>query len=86
MSDHVYNLSTRVTRPMFIGVKILNNDEFEVTYAEPDWLGSEVKSIASLPGRGLLLVGSSTRSFDVKPVGDGSFEDQDYSSPRSANQ
>ncbi len=36
MSDHVYNLSTRVTRPMFIGVKILNNDEFEVT-SPPDW-------------------------------------------------
>ena len=36
MSDHVYDLSTRVTRPMFIGVKILNNDEFEVT-SPPDW-------------------------------------------------
>jgi len=36
MVDHVYNISTRVTRPMFIGVKIKNNDEFEVT-SPPDW-------------------------------------------------
>ena len=36
MTDHVYNISTRVIRPMFIGVKILNNDEFEVT-SPPDW-------------------------------------------------
>jgi len=36
MSNHVYAISTRVTRPMFIGVKILNNDEFEVT-SPPDW-------------------------------------------------
>ena len=36
MTDHVYNISTRVTQPMFIGVKILNNDEFEVTMP-PDW-------------------------------------------------
>ncbi len=36
MTDHVYNISTRVTRPMFIGVKIQNNDEFEVT-SPPDW-------------------------------------------------
>ena len=36
MSDHVYNVSTRVTNPMFIGVKIKHNDEFEVT-SPPDW-------------------------------------------------
>ena len=36
MTDHVYKISTRVTRPMFIGVKIPNNDEFEVT-SPPDW-------------------------------------------------
>ena len=36
MTDHVYNISSRVTQPMFIGVKILNNDEFEVT-SPPDW-------------------------------------------------
>jgi len=36
MTDHVYSISTRVTRPMFIGVKIPNNEEFEVT-SPPDW-------------------------------------------------
>ena len=36
MTNHVYNISTRVTRPMFIGVKIKHNDEFEVT-SPPDW-------------------------------------------------
>ncbi|TFG96988.1 OsmC family peroxiredoxin [Candidatus Thorarchaeota archaeon] len=36
MTVHTYNISSRVTRPMFIGVKILNNDEFEVT-SPPDW-------------------------------------------------
>jgi uncharacterized OsmC-like protein len=36
MADHVYKISTRVIRPMFIGVKIEHNDEFEVT-SPPDW-------------------------------------------------
>ena len=36
MTTHVYKVNTRVTRPMFIGVKIKHNNEFEVT-SPPDW-------------------------------------------------
>jgi uncharacterized OsmC-like protein len=36
MVDHVYNITTHVIRPMFVGVKILDYDEMEVT-SPPDW-------------------------------------------------
>ncbi|MHA1949657.1 MAG: OsmC family protein [Candidatus Thorarchaeota archaeon] len=36
MEEHAYKLSVRVTRPMFVGVKIPDMEEFEVT-TTADW-------------------------------------------------
>ena len=36
MDEHVYNVKARVVRPMFVGVKRHNMEEFEVT-TTPDW-------------------------------------------------
>lgn len=61
MSDHVYNISTRVTRPMFIGVKILDNEEFEVT-SPPDWWPDAPKKHLSPY---TLLLGASASCFSL---------------------
>ena len=61
MTDHVYNISTRVTRPMFVGVKIPNNEEFEVTSPPDWWPEAPEKHISPYT----LLLGASASCFSL---------------------
>lgn len=57
MEEHVYNLTARVVRPMFAGVKMHDMDEFEVT-TSPDWWPDAPEGVHT-PHRLLLAASAS---------------------------
>lgn len=57
MEEHIYNLTARVVRPMFAGVKMHDMDEFEVT-TSPDWWPDAPEG-AHTPHRLLLAASAS---------------------------
>ena len=57
MDEHAYNLTARVVRPMFAGVKMHDMDEFEVT-TSPDWWPDAPEGVHT-PHRMLLAAAAS---------------------------